>query len=82
MERGKDDFTMFIPYLIHKKYQNIDNDGLVSKDSSKFGIYKGNALEGSVSHSQIIDFMAHKSQKEKVYGFYIELCTELAELGF
>ena len=82
MEKGKDDFTMFIPYLIHKKFQNIDNDGLVSKDSSKFGIYKGNALEGSVSHSQIIDFMAHKSQKEKVYGFYIQLCSELAEMGF
>ncbi len=81
MEKETDDFVMGIPYIISRKYENDETDGLVSKKSAMFGHYKG-ALEGSVSHSEIVDFMTSKSKKEKVYGFYIELCNDLKNRGF
>ena len=76
-----EDFVMGIPYLISRKYEEDETDGLVSKSSAMFGHYKG-SIEGSISHSEIVDFMTSKSKKEQVYGFYIELCTDLKQRGF
>lgn len=33
-------------------------------------------------NSEIVDFMAKKTKKEKIYGFYLELCRDLADRGF
>ena len=57
------------------------SDGLVSSESARFGEYKGDALNESVSHSQIIDFMVKKKKKDKIYAFYSALCEYLKERG-
>ena len=61
---------------------NETTDGLVSEESSKFGNFKGNAINDSISHRDIVDFYPRKKKKDKIYNFYIELCKELEELGF
>ena len=68
--------------LLHRKFEDVDNDGLVSVDSSKFGNYRGSCLDISVSHAQIISFGVPNNKKAKVFDFYKRLCEELAEMGF
>lgn len=82
LERGRDCFVMALPMKIYKHFENVKSDGLVSADSSKFGEYKGECLDISISHVQIIDLFSKKSQKEKIYAFYKKLCAELAEMGY
>lgn len=82
MEKSQDDFIMGIPLIFSKYFEKKASDGLVSVDSSKFAIYKGNALEESISHTEIVDFMVKKKKKEKIYHFYNQLCQELIEMGF
>ena len=81
MESSRDDFIMSIPHIISHYYSVGDTDGMVSAESSKFAFYRGHCVEGSVSHSEIVDFMTNKNKREKIYTFYSELCRELAELG-
>lgn len=83
LKRSKDDFVMGIPLYFSKKYENDLSDGLVSQKSSIFGEYKGECIQNeSISHSEIVDFMTGSKKKEKVYGFYVSLCQDLAEKGF
>ena len=81
LEKSTDDFVMGIPLYFSRRYENSPSDGLVSQDSSQYGEYKGNCTVGSVSHSEIVDFMAKKKKKEKIYGFYLSLCEDLALRG-
>ena len=82
LKRGRDCFVMALPMKIYRHYENIDNDGLVSTESAKFGNYRGECLDISVSHAQIIDLFARKDQKEHIYNFYRRLTRELSEMGF
>lgn len=82
MQRSRDDFVMGIPLFFSKRFENEPTDGLVSVPSSKFGAYKGDCVEGSVSHTEIVDFMAKKKKKEKIYAFWLQLCRELTGMGF
>lgn len=82
MSRSRDDFVMGIPLIFSRRFEKADSDGLVSIESSKFSNYRGNCIEGSLSHTEIVDFMAKKSKREKIYAFYITLCGELVEMGF
>lgn len=82
IQRGRDCFIMALPMKISKHFEKIDNDGLVNVDSAQFGNYRGAALDIPVSHVQIIDLFSKKSQKEKIYAFYISVGEELAEMGF
>ena len=85
MEKGakKNDFIMRIPLAFSRYYEkNAKTDGLVPRDSTIFGEYKGDCMDGSVSHSEVIDFMVRNSKREKVYGFYSELCSGLSKAGF
>ena len=77
-----DDFIMGIPHKFTIYHEQEPNDGLVSESSSKFGEYKGTAIDDSISHRDIVDFYPSKKKKEKIYNFYIELCKELEDLGF
>ncbi len=81
LERSTDDFVMGIPLYFSRRYENIPSDGLVSQASSQYGEYRGDCTDGSVSHSEIVDFMAKKKKKEKIYGFYLSLCEDLAQRG-
>lgn len=80
-ERRRDDFVMGIPLHFSRIYENDFSDGLVSVESSKFAEYKGHCTDHSISHSEIVDFMASKKKKEKIYAFYLELCKDLADRG-
>ena len=82
LERSRDCFIMAIPRKIYHHYENIENDGLVSKESAKFGNYRGECVDISISHAQIIDLGSRKSQKEHIYSFYRRLCDELCEMGY
>lgn len=82
LKRGRDCFVMALPLKIYKHYENTESDGLVSRESAKFGNYRGDCLDISVSHVQMVDLFSRKSQKEKIYAFYISLAAELGEMGF
>ena len=82
LERSRDCFVMALPRKIYMRCEKTDNDGLVSIESAKFANYRGECLDISVSHAQIVDFASRKKQKEKIYDFYKKLCSELAEMGY
>ena len=82
LNRSRDDFVMGIPLMISKHFENIPGDGMVTVESSKYGEYRGNCTELSVSHSEIVGFMVKRKKKEQIYGFYIKLVEELAQMGF
>ena len=82
LKRGTDCFIMGIPMKLYRHFEKIDNDGMVSRESAKFGNYRGDCLDISVSHSQIVDLFAGKDKRRHVFDFYLRLCRELAEMGF
>ncbi len=82
LKNSRDDFVMGIPLMISKKFEDHPSDGMVSCKSSQYGDYRGDCTDMSVSHSEIVDFMAKKSKKEKIYGFYLTLCEDLQKRGF
>lgn len=83
MRKGRDCFVLAIPMRLVRRFDSRESDGLVCHESAKFGVYRGECVRDmSLSHSQIIDFLANKNQKEKVYDFYINLCRELEDMGF
>lgn len=85
MKRGrkKADFVMRIP-LMFSRYMEKDTetDGLVPRDSAIFGVYRGDVMEDSVSHSEMVDFMVQDKKRDKIYAFYSALCEELVQMGF
>ena len=82
IERVKDCFIMALPMKFQKHFENLESDGLVAEESTRFGNYRGKCLDIPVSHVQIIDLFSKKSQKEKIYEFYKKVCSELADMGF
>lgn len=80
--KAKDCFIMALPMKLQHHYEIQDNDGMVSEESAQFGCYRGKCLDVPVSHVQIIDLFSKKSQKEKIYSFYKQVCSELSEMGF
>ena len=82
MKKERDDFVMGIPLLFSHHYEGKPSDGMVSTESSQYANYRGNAVNSSISHTQIVDFMTNKKKKERVFSFYKTLCKELEALGF
>ena len=83
MIKSRDDFIMGIPLIFSKRFEvNIPSDGVVPEDSTVFGEYKGHAVDGSISHTEIVDFMVMKKKQDKIYMFYSMLCEELVNKGF
>ena len=77
------DFVMGIPALLSRMIEkNVATDGLVPRDSAMFGQYRGDCIDGSVSHTEIIDFMVRDQYRDRVFAFYSTLCEELAKLGY
>lgn len=72
-----------IPYLLMKKYG--ENDGLVTIESSKWGVFKDtyrNKYRRGISHGDLIDL-----KREDYKGFdpreaYIKIVSELKDMGF
>ncbi len=82
LKSGKDDFLMGIPLIFSHYYEDKASDGLVSEDSARFGNYRGSCVNASVSHNEIVDFLADKQTQEKIYTFYTDLCQDLARRGY
>ncbi len=82
LERSRDDFVMGIPLMFSHYYEDRESDGLVSLESSKFERYRGQCVDISISHSEIVDFFPKKKKREKIFIFYTELCRELADMGY
>ncbi len=82
LKRARDDFIMGIPFYFSKRLEKKATDGLVAMDSARFEHYRGNCIEESVSHSEIVGFMANRKKMERVIGFYIQLLNGLVEMGF
>ena len=73
---------MGIPMSIYNITDGEENDGMVSVESAKFEVYRGECIDESVSHTQIVDLLAKRKNREKIHAFYIELCEELENMGF
>ena len=83
LKRSRDNFLMGIPLMFARHYEkDKSSDGLVSNDSAKFGDYHGDAIDGSISHSDIIDLLANKKKKDRIYAFYSFICEDLKNHGF
>lgn len=82
LKRGSDCFLMGLPMQIYRFLEGLDSDGLVSQESAKFGNYRGEAIDSSLSHVQVVDLLSTPTQKKKLYRFYTELAQELARMGF
>ena len=81
LKSGKDCFLMGLPMRAYKHFTGNDNDGMVSVESAKFGEYKGNCLNTSLSHLQIIDLLAKPKSRKNIYNFYISICKDLENMG-
>lgn len=82
MKKSSDDFIMGIPYIYLKRFEKEMTDGAVAVSSTVYGNYKGECVDGSFSHMQTLGLEAGRKKRKKVYAFYRQLCTELAEMGF
>ena len=82
LKRSRDDFVMAIPLYFSRRWGEGDTDGLVSVESAKFAEYRGDCLDESLSHSEMVGFSLKKKKRQKVYAFYLTLCRDLAERGF
>jgi len=82
LRNKKDCLIMALPMKICNNAGEMENDGVVSSESAKFGLYRGECIDESVSHIQIIDILAKRKNRHKIYEFYINLCNELGEMGY
>lgn len=80
--RGKQNFVMAIP-LMFSRFMEKDRltDGLVPRDSAIFGNYRGDCIDESISHTEIVDFMVSDKKRDKIFAFYSSLCEELVYAG-
>jgi len=76
------DFVMTIPMMFSRFIEKGRiTDGLVPRDSAIFGKYRGDCVDGSISHAEIVDFMVRDKKRDKIFAFYSALCEELANAG-
>ncbi len=70
--------------LIYRKLRKgSPSDGAVPVDSARYGVWRGMCIDASASHRQIIDFIAIFGKKrKKVHQFYVNICLELAAMGY
>lgn len=82
MKNAAADPVLSIPYMISVRYEKDFSDGMVSRSSAKFAEYKGDCIDDSISHNEIVCYLTRRSKKKKVVRFYIELCEDLAKRGY
>lgn len=82
VRRGRGGFVLYIP-LIFSRFMEKDRitDGMVPRDSAIFGKYRGDCIDDSISHTEIVDFMARRKKRDKIFAFYSRLCEELVQAG-
>ncbi len=76
------DFVMAIPATFSRLIEKHSlTDGLVPRDSAIYGVYRGDCVNGSVSHTEIVDFLVPDKRRDRIYAFYSSLCEELVKMG-
>ena len=84
MKRGASSKLLCVPYWILKKLDG-PNDGLVTKESAQWGVFRGvvtnNRLRG-ISHGDMIDLTREDYKGFDVKEFYVELAADLKKRGF
>lgn len=76
------DFIMGVPATFSRLMEkHAATDGLVPRDSAIYGVYRGDCIDGSVSHTEIVDFMVPDKRRDRIYAFYSSLCEELVKMG-
>jgi triacylglycerol esterase/lipase EstA (alpha/beta hydrolase family) len=75
-----DDIMFFDSYRYIKRIRG-DNDGIVSEWSAQWGkdIKK---IEGGISHAEIVDYKMQEISGIQIPDIYINIVTELSEMGF
>lgn len=84
MQRGKGrtDLVMTIPRMFSRLMEKDRiTDGIVPRDSAIFGNYRGDCIDDSTSHTEIVDFLVRDKKRDKIFAFYSNLCEELARQG-
>ncbi|MBQ7344056.1 MAG: hypothetical protein IJW53_04750 [Clostridia bacterium] len=82
LKSGKDCVLMAVPLTLYNHTEGIENDGMVSEESAKYENYRGECLDDSVSHTQIVDFLAKRKNRRRILDFYVSLANELGEMGY
>ena len=82
MQRSRDDFLMSVPLYFARRWGETETDGLVERESAKYAEYRGDCIEESLSHTELIGLSIKKKKRLKVYAFYLTLCDDLAKRGF
>lgn len=82
MKKALSDPVLAISYLISTRKEKDLSDGMVSKGSASFVNYRGDCIEDSISHNEIVCYLTRRSKKKRVVKFYLELCEELAGGGY
>ncbi|SHK53611.1 triacylglycerol lipase [Clostridium cavendishii DSM 21758] len=78
------DYVVTIPYILVKLTEG-DNDGLVSINSAKWGEFKGvlkNNHNRGISHGDIIDLRRDDYKGFDVIEKYVEIVSELKNIGY
>ena len=82
MEKSRDDFLLTIPLLFSRHWGEAVSDGLVTPESAKYAEYRGDCIEESLSHGELVGLTLKKKKLRKVYAFYLNMCRDLSERGF
>lgn len=84
MKNGRSDLFLMVPFWVVRRYDG-DNDGLVSVESSKWGVFKG-VLEGAgrrgVSHEDAVGFRRHTCRSFDICSVYVNMVRDLVSAGF
>ena len=84
MKNSFSDFILSIPHAVIRRVDG-ENDGLVSVDSAKWGDFKGvfrSKYRRGISHGDIIDLRRDDYRGFDVREIYVQIVTELKNMGF
>lgn len=84
MKRSCDDFLLSVPFLFARRWGEENTDGVVTAESAKYAEYRGDCIDETLSHLEIMGMGLglKKKKRQKVYAFYLSVCRELSERGF
>ena len=82
MKNAMSDPVLAVSFLISTRDTKDFSDGMVSKSSAQYINYRGDCMDESISHNEIICYLTRRRKKRKVVEFYLSLCEELAKYGY
>ncbi len=68
-------------YRLSLRSGEQDTDGMVSAASSHWGVYQGQ-IPGELNHLQIIALYGKPEERQAIVDFYMQIVTQLRDMGF